>query len=107
LAAVEEKVLGKMKTLCGVPLCWGREEGQLLSGGSCLGVHGKPGLPRRDEGESVHLVVRQWGLLSSLTQSTGTGAAGQLSDHFLLSKSKSFPKKAGASEQTVLLREIL
>lgn len=78
----------------------GTEERQLLCGGTCLGVHGKPGLSRRDEGESVHLVVRRLGLPSSLTQSTGTGAAGQLSNRFLLGKSKSFPKKAGASIQT-------
>lgn len=73
-----------------------------MSGGTCLGVPGKPGLSWRDEGETVHLVVRQSGLLSSFTRSMGTGAAGQLSDRFLLrkSKSKSFPKKAGASVQT-------
>lgn len=89
-----------METLCRILLSWGMEEGQLLSGGTCLGVHGKPGLSWRGEGESVHLVVRQLGLLSSLMQSTGTGAAVQLSDRCLLSKSKSFPKKAGASIQT-------
>lgn len=45
-------------------------------------------------------LVRQSGFLSSLTQSTGAGAAGQLSDCFLLSISKSFLKKAGTSMQT-------
>lgn len=100
LAAVKEKVLGRMGTLYGVPLSWGLEEGQLWSGGTCLGERGNTGFSWRDKCESIPLVVRQLCLLSSLTLSMGTGAAGWLSDCFHLNKSKIFPKKAEVSIQT-------
>lgn len=92
LAAVKEKLLGRMETCCGVLLSQGMEEGQLLSDDTYLGVHRKTCLFWRDKDVPVHLDARQSGLPSALTQSTGTGAVGRLPYRFLLRKSKIFPK---------------
>lgn len=95
LGSCWRKGTGQDGELCGVQLSGDTWQGQQLSGDAWLGVCGKPGLSQRNKAEPVHLVVRHWDCSPQLHTTRASGAAEQLSDHFLLSKSKSFHKKAG------------
>lgn len=101
LAAVELKVLGRTETA--VNPTQGHREGQLLSGDVWVGGCGRAGLSQRNKGEPCTFLQGSWDHSPTLYRAQEFGAADQLSDHFLLSKSKSFQKKAGTSIQRILL----